>query len=249
MNGIERDLIRWNRGKWLAAVGVVFGVQIAVLVWGSRGVESRSVYPAEPQLSFGERQDEGWAADDVENPFLFASASWNGFSGEAWLRKPDWEPPALLRPVRERYLGMEETGDLMRSEAGERNFTLVERRRPRAVFAFPEAPPRADGRKSELKLEGFANRPLVAGIALPEQFHSDVLEDSVVEVLLGRDGLVISARVIENSGSPKADADALGLAKEARFAPVKNGEESPVIGKLIFSWFALNLGDTNNVKR
>jgi TonB family protein len=86
-------------------------------------------------------------------------------------------------------------------------------------------------------------------MTLPLQYHNDVLSPTVVEAMIDRDGLVISARLIENSGSPKADAEALALARRARFAPSRSGENIPDSGKLIFEWFALNLGDTNNVKR
>jgi TonB family protein len=84
---------------------------------------------------------------------------------------------------------------------------------------------------------------------VPLQHHNDVLSPTVVEAMIDRDGLVISARLIENSGSAKADADAMALARRARFAPKNSGEYIPDSGKLIFEWFALNLGDTNNVKR
>jgi TonB family protein len=86
-------------------------------------------------------------------------------------------------------------------------------------------------------------------LALPVQYHGDVLSSTVVEAMVGRDGLVISARVINNSGSGRADADALALARRARFNPVNSAENVPVVGKLIFEWFALSLADTNSVKR
>lgn len=229
-----------------------------MLVWGSKEVDARIVYPTEPSVGFVERNGgnngggfgndlAGWT--EMENPFLFASASWNGFSGEAWLRKPEWKMPDLMRPVRARYLAYEDADELMPFEPTTRNFALVDRRGPRAVFQAPEEPASERQRKSELKLEGFGSRKLATRIPLPELFHDDVLDDSVVEVLVGHDGLVISARVIDNSGSAKADAEALSLAKTARFMPSRNGGEYPATGKLIFDWFALNLGDTNNVKR
>jgi TonB family protein len=90
---------------------------------------------------------------------------------------------------------------------------------------------------------------LAAPLTLPVQYHTDVLSSTVVEAMVGRDGLVISARVIENSGSARADAEALGLARKARFSPVNTAENVPVVGKLIFEWFALSLSHTNSVTR
>jgi hypothetical protein len=242
---IERDLVRWNRGKWMAAVGFAFVLQVAGVIWGSKTGETEVVYPREPKVGFAEARDE---VVELENPFLFASANWNGFSGEAWLRKPAWEPPAPLRRVPARFLRFEEAREIG-EDAVEENVAFVEGRKPRAVFPPPPEVEQPEGRRAELKVEGFGERRLKGSVELPEQYHNDVLTSSVVEALVGRDGLVISARVIEGSGSAKADGDALALAKRAVFAPVKNGEAEPQTGKLIFEWFALDLSRTNNVKR
>jgi TonB family protein len=102
---------------------------------------------------------------------------------------------------------------------------------------------------STLALEGDAQaRGLLEKIDLPPQSHSDILESSVVQVLIDRDGMVVSARLLESSGSRKADQDAVALASKARFAPSItdfDGPSAPIsFGKLIFNWIALTSPST-----
>jgi TonB family protein len=104
-------------------------------------------------------------------------------------------------------------------------------------------------RESKLELSGFSERRLSTPLPLPVQFHSDVLDETIVEAMVGRDGFVISARIVENSGSTRVDQEALALSKRARFSPAKSKENVPEVGKLIFRWHTLHLSDTNNVKR
>ena len=247
---IERDLVRWRFGKWVAVIASVFAVQLGLLIWGSqRQIASRANYPTEPKVAFaigGNKTDREWL--EMENPFLFAAASQNGFSGEAWLRQPKWQAPEPRRRDEPRFLHGAEAQQVAPRPQGEQTFALVRRHPVRAILPEPPAAP-VPTPESKLKLTAFEGRPLAAPMTLQLQYHSDVLSPSVVEAMIDRDGLVISARLIENSGSPKADADALALARRARFAPARSGENIPDSGKLIFEWFALNLGDTNNVKR
>ena len=242
--------MRWRRGKWIAVIAIVFAVQLGLLIWGSqKQIMSRANYPTEPQVAFaigGNTIDREWL--EMENPFLFAAASQNGFSGEAWLRQPKWQAPEPKQRDEPKFLQGGEAQKVIPRPQGEQTFALVQRHRLRAVLPEPPAAP-VPPPESRLKLAAFNGRVLAAPMPLPLQYHTDVLSPSVVEAMIDRDGLVISARLIENSGSPKADADALALARRARFTPAKSGENIPDSGKLIFEWFALNLGDTNNVKR
>lgn len=246
----ERDLVRWQRGKWMAVIGAVFLVQVGAIISASqKQVRARTVYPDEPKVAFAAPGRIDPELLELEDPFLFASASWNGFSGEAWLRPAQWTAPETGRRMEPKFLQLSEARKINPREGAERSFTFVQRRRSRAVFPDFEVSARPLNEASELKLSGFQDRMLAAPLPLPVQYHGDVVSSTEVEALVDRDGLVISARVIENSGSPKADADALSLARRARFTPSKSGENLPELGKLIFEWFALDLGHTNNVKR
>jgi hypothetical protein len=245
---IERDLVRWRRGKWVAVIGVVFAVQVGLLIWGSqKQMAARESYPTEPKVAFATGGiNREWL--EMENPFLFAAASRNGFSGEAWLRQPKWQAPEPRRRDEPKFLQVAQAQKIEPRAQEEQAFALVQRHRVSAALPEPpEAPVAAP--ESKLKLTAFGGRTLAAPMVLPLQHHNDVLSPTVVEAMIDGDGLVISARLIENSGSAKADVDAMALARRARFAPARKGENIPDSGKLIFEWFALNLGDTNNVKR
>lgn len=247
---IERDLVRWRRGKWIVTIVTIFAVQLGLLLWSSqKQMTARPAYPAEPKVSFAigaNTISREWL--EMENPFLFAAASHNGFSGEAWLRQPKWQAPEPSRRDEPKFLRSAEAQRIVRRDESAPAFAKVQGQRVAADLPKPVETPRP-ARTSQLSISGFSNRPLARPIDLPLQYHSDVLTPSVVEAAIDRDGLVISARLIENSGSAKADADALALGRRARFAPDTTGENTPVSGKLIFEWFAVNLGDTNNVKR
>ncbi|MGZ8901285.1 MAG: hypothetical protein ACXW3Z_14435 [Limisphaerales bacterium] len=248
---MEQDVVRWRRGKWIAVIAGVFALQLGMFIWASqKHVRARAVYPPEPKVAFAPApsvQDREWL--EMENPFLFVSASRMGFSGEAWLRQPKWTAPEPRTRSEPSYLQLSYASVINPPQDAARSFELGQRHKTTAVFPPPEAPPRARTQVSELRLDGFGGRSMAAPLPLPVQYHSDVLASSLVEAMVDRDGLVISARVIGNSGSAKADADALGLARRARFTPLKSGENVPAVGKLIFQWFTLNLTHTNNVRR
>ena len=251
MQAIERDLVRWGRGKWLAAVLSIFALQIGLFIWASqKEVQKRAIYPSEPKISFAASANvlkRGFF--EMENPFLFAAASSQGFSGEAWLRAPAWRLPTVGRRVAPNYLASADARKITQQQDADQSFALVATRRTSAQLPAPKEPAQVGKPSSELRLEGFNRRTLAAPLALPVQYHSDVLSSTVVEATIGRDGLVISARIIENSGSAQADAEALALARSARFQPVNTAESVAVVGKLIFEWFALSLSHTNSVTR
>jgi TonB family protein len=250
MEIIEKDLVRWRSAKWVVTIAMIFGLQVGLFIWASqKEIKTRSVYPTEPKVSFAGRANFSGGSFEMEDPFLFAAASRRGFSGEAWLRSPEWPLPQVGRPAKPAYLALAEARKVNREENAEQSFALVPALRTTSQLPQPEEQAQKEMRSSELLLEGFNGRTLSAPLRLPVQYHSDVLSSSVVEAMVGRDGLVISARIIESSGSARADAEGLALARKARFNPVNIGENVPVVGKLIFEWFALSLSHTNSVTR
>lgn len=249
---IEKDLVRWKRGKWIAVTAFVFVLQVGLMIWGSqKRLTERTVYPAEPKVVFAPpagKLNRDWL--ELENPFLFAAASGNGFSGEAWLRKPEWEVPEPKRRMAPAFLQLADARKVKGSQERLPEFAFARQRRATAVLPKLEISTREETkRQSELELAGFSGRELATPLPLPMQFHSDVLDETIVEAIVGRDGLVISARLLENCGSARVDHEALALAKRARFLPAKSKENVLEVGKLIFRWHTLHLSDTNNVKR
>ena len=72
------------------------------------------------------------------------------------------------------------------------------------------------GPESRLEVEGFAKRPLVAMPALPVQYATDAVRPTVVQALIDSEGLVLSCRVLESSGSKVIDHAAMELSRKAR---------------------------------
>jgi TonB family protein len=242
---IEKDLVRWKRGKWLVATGLFFAAQVGALVLSSqKRVTSRAVYPDEPLVAMIPSQSS--QGGELENPFLFAGASWNDFAADAWLRKPEWQAPETGVPVPMRFLSFAEAGKPDGSAAWNEPFAFLQRQRPAATLPGPRETPRRE-RKSELRVDGLEGRRLLNEPVLAAQVHGDVLSRTVVEALVGADGLVISGRILENSGSARADADAMALTRRTRFSPKPGTNQAPELGKLIFQWHALDLSQTNNV--
>lgn len=248
---IEKDLVRWRRGKWLSAVLFVFAIQLALMLWASQKPFSpRQIYPGEPKVAIAEPEREPnreWL--EQENPFLFAGASRNGFSGEAWLRKPDWTVPTPNLQSQPEFLRAKEARKITYASDVNREFDFALARHRRPSLPLPLLEKEARKQESELVLTGFNERKLAAPLAIPVQFHTDVLASTVVEAMIDRDGLVISARLMKPSGSTKADSEALALTGRVRFTPSRSGENIPDVGKLIFEWFTLHLSDTNNLNR
>jgi TonB family protein len=248
---IEKDLVRWKRGKWIAVIAFVFVLQVGLMIWGSqKRLAERVVYPAEPKVAFAPaagKVNREWL--ELENPFLFAAASGNGFSGEAWLRKPEWEVPEPKSRIAPAFLQLAEARKIKGAEERLPEFAFARQRRATAVLPQEVSPREEPKRQSELELGGFSGRGLATPLPLPVQFHSDILNETIVEAIVGRDGLVISARILENCGLARVDQEALELAKRARFLSAKSRENVPEVGKLIFRWHTLHLSDTNNVKR
>ena len=246
MAEIEKDLVRWRRGQWIAVTAIVFALQLGLIVGGSqKGITVREDYPSEPRVALQERFASEWAGW-LEDPFLFASASGNGFSAMAWLQTPAWTAPETGRPVPVRYLNLTEAEKITDGATANPPFAFADRTKPGPVFPAPKERVALPG-ESSLRMEGLEGRALMNPPELPVQYHNDVLLPTVVETLVGPDGLVVSAVVIENSGSPKADAEALAAARATRFSPKSGPKGAPEVGKLIFEWIALDLSQTNGV--
>lgn len=249
MSEINKDCVRWTRQKWALVIVFVLMLHILPLLWLSTPVMARTIYPKTPQFSLGEPLSP--PAEMKESAYLFAAATKHGFSGEAWLVKP--EQPLVAGEIlpKPAFISFREARGL----TTEPRLELAHLSLP---FRAAPGPERVDSSstplKSTVEIDGdLAGRGLASPIELPVQYNNDVIGSSVVEVGAMPDGLVISARLISSSRLKKADQDALALARAARFQPLVSGsEQSPenlAWGKLIFRWVALDFSTTNTVVR
>ena len=79
---------------------------------------------------------------------------------------------------------------------------------------------------------GLAARKPVHAMAPPILAWNDVLSPTKVQLLVDKDGNVLSAVLLETGGDDEADQSALTLARTLRFVPAAR----PVFGEMIFNW-------------
>jgi TonB family protein len=123
--------------------------------------------------------------------------------------------------------------------------------KPPVELTVPElAPETAPAADSELRIEGdLARRRLLNPMVLPLQpspniLTTDILTNSVVQVVVDAAGRVFSCTLPASSGSTNADRCALDLARNARFEPLArdgaSGAANPAAGlswgRMIFEW-------------
>jgi hypothetical protein len=105
---------------------------------------------------------------------------------------------------------------------------------------------------------GLAQRHLSRTFALRSWSHTDILTNSVVQVLVDAEGRTVSCTLLPpGCGLNEADQQAVALARTARFQPVS--PERPkqstapgdglTLGQMIFQWHTLLLSDTNSPAR
>ena len=249
----------WPQRRWWVFVVLVFGVHLGLIFW----LSDKAVVHPRPPGSVPSLHLAGNAAADLlalSDPTLFALPHRQGFSGLAWLNIPqppfrsfDWpEGPRWLQLSVQRlgaaFDRSSETADFNPPASPARpepELTLAE------VGPLPSAPAH-----SKLRLEGdLARRRLITPIELQPQRHTDLLTDSVVQIVVNSEGWPISVPVLlSSSGSKEADDHALRLARTARFDTIISGGPGKVTnpladltwGRMIFEWQTVPVPPTNS---
>lgn len=253
-----RDPRPWSISHWIVFIIAVLLVQSGFVVFLSRA--PAGIQPKHPATS-SFKLLAGTPADTlilkqlaIIDPALFGSASSRNFSGLAWVRRPDFdiEIPAWSEPPA--YLEL--SGHLPRYYQNESpqvsENTLPDKMAPGITPTVTTTPKPASTLLMDLLPGG---RRILAVGDIPLQPYSDVLGVSVVQAVVDEHGLVISARLIVRSGSKKADADGLNIAKAARFEPRKEltsitaGTTSTDWAVFAFQWFTVPMESTGNLKK
>jgi hypothetical protein len=247
----------WSAGRWWTSIAFVFVLQVVLLVL----LEDRSPpvprkAATAPAFRLSGPRSAGWL--EIEDPTLFALPHRQGFSGQAWLQIPPLQFPTDGGPEPMRYLL------LQTPELGARFRTFVETNPVPAfpVIAMLEAeltlPPQLTltpvSTPSRLRLQGdLARRQLLSKPALSPWPHSDLLTNSVVQLLVDAQGNTFSAVLLPpGSGSTNADQRALQFARTARFKPEPappGRNQDPLagltIGTMVFEWQTVPVSATN----
>ena len=245
----------WPLRRWGLTVVAVFAGQLGLIFWLSdrTPIHARPAAGG-PMLRLAERSSN--EVLKLEDPTLFALPHRQGFAGQAWLT-PTWttnrsyscpDEPTWLQ------LDSSELGAAFnRFVATNRLDALLVFAPPEPALAFPEfAPGAVAPRSSVLKIAGdLAERKLLSPVVLSSWPHPDLLTNSVVQLVADPEGRPVSLTLLSSSGSPKADQQALDLARNARFNPVEHGPKAGASaqglswGQLVFEWNTLPMPPTN----
>jgi TonB family protein len=251
----------WSRRHWWWMVVLVFGAQVAVVFWlGERGpVKPRPPGPVQT-LRFLRNVSTQWLA--LNDPTLFALPHREGFSASAWLAIPtnddhpfDWtEDPDWLRLPK---AGLGLIGSRLDEASPGARIRIPPL--PATDLPIPElfpTPPLTE--RSRLRLEGqLAGRLLLTPFQVPDPTNSDILTNTVVQMVVDSLGRPRSLTLLASSGFPAVDDEALSFARTARFDPLPGTEAeqdtSPSAlarlawGTLIFDWHTMPLPPTNAI--
>lgn len=241
----------WSPSRWIFCVTFAFAAHIGLIfAFGNRDrVVPRTAVNA-PAIQLATGRSELQILDD---PTLFALPHPRGFAGASWLRLRNiefapfrWsEPPQLMAlPVAQlgnALLSYAETNPVPRLELQTQPPT-----RPTRLASI--AGTTALKQRSAARVSGdLANRRWLNAPALLRSWPAtDLLTNSVVQVVTDGDGQILSAALMPpGSGSKAADLRALELARSAQFAPVPRAIGKLTVGAMIFEWHAVPVPDTN----
>ena len=236
-----------SKGRFWILVGGICVLQAGlVLLFGERyhkapaGIAQPARFGLADAPMDGDRMFKTFFAID---PTVFPLPGSNGFSERAWLSMPapsydvtnQTEPPAWLA-LNTAHLGID-FPSLHTSKRGGR-FGLsappIEASEPWPVFLSAEK----FRSRSMFEIQGpLAGRQLNAPSVLPAQTNALLLSNTVVQIAVDSAGQVISARLLDRSGSVDADGYALVQARNLRFRPSPG--PVPVWGNAVIEWQTL----------
>jgi TonB family protein len=243
----------WPRLRFWLLVGVIFGAHVgAIYLLGERKpiVPRKAVLT--PQLRLTTGKSEFLA---LNNPTLLALPHPEGFSGPMWMHRTrvPRESYEWAEPQRWLALPLEQMGGafihFITTNAW-RRFSPDIKAAPQVKIPARNIEP-TNVMTSSVRVEGdLASRRLLNMPAVPQQASTELLTETVVQVLVDNVGNVISRTLRNGSGSKEADNFALNLARTIRFAPKPNTSQSDpswTIGRLIFQWVTVPVPQTNGV--
>jgi TonB family protein len=247
----------WSRRRWWGMVGLIFGVQLALIFWlGETSlVRPRPTAPALTLKLAGSASAELLALHD---PTLFALPRQKGMPVPTSLRTPRPEFHSFAWPelTNHPHLAIDQLGAAFNGFVETNSFDplpLTAKLLPE--LTLPEPPALAiSAPRSTLRLEwDQAPRRLLTPLELLAQEYPEILTNSVVQIVVDTEGRPVSATLLSGSGSKAADQQALEEANAARFEPLSHNSagaaRSPAAslswGRMIFHWHTLPLPLTN----
>jgi TonB family protein len=239
-------MIQPRKARWWTILALVFAAQLAIIFWlGSKSEPLLVPGTAGPTIHMA--GEEGSELLRLTDPTLFALPHREGFSGAAWLvaPRPEIPPFAWTEPPRWMNLPVQQLGTAIVSPGatgGIESWPGLTPFEPQLLL-----PQLADERvfptRSTLLVAGpLQLRPLQTRFELPSIVHTNILSNSVVQLLVDRAGTPFSVTLLASSGYKEADSNAMDLARRARFEPLDDGrgQKSPLEGltwgEVVFQW-------------
>lgn len=251
----------WSARRWLGMVLLLFAVQAGLLLYVSQPTPPPPVRPG--LRTSVHLVTDTWHRQQLAelpgatDPTLLALPSRQSFSGPAWMQPwpIDYEPEPWSEAPR--WLAPDAPGlgiGLVQHMATNvlTPPTIADKPAPPMLRYEPNFPSDPLPGFSSLRVEGpLARRPLVGALALPSWPGSELLSNTVVQVVVDADGFTFSAEPLAGSGQAEADHHALKQARLARFQPLPRGTRDatgrgPMAwGQLVFRWHTLPPAVTN----
>jgi hypothetical protein len=248
---------RWSPRRWLAMVGLIFGVQLGLIFWlgDASPIRERAATPALTLKLAGNAAGELLAFND---PTLFARPHPQRVPAPAWLSTPRPEVRLFGWPEPTNYLllSIDQLGAGFNRFVETNAFgSLPSPTMPLPELTIPEIPLQpAFAERSTVRVElDRAPRRLLTPLDLPSWESPDILTNSVVQIVVGADGTPVSVTLLSGSGSRAADEDALQQANAARFETLGQSPFATALnpaaqldwGRMIFRWHTLPPASTN----
>jgi hypothetical protein len=248
----------WSNSRWWWMIVLVFASQLFLIFWLGRPHKS---IPAanDPAPQLGMVGPDAAQVFALRDPTLFALPHSEGFSGPAWLTVPRQvlelpelsEAPEWLALVQNK-LGVSFKGFSNTNIAGELPVFAQSDLQLKQPVVAPD--PDAFPTQSLFRLTGdLAKRRLLTPLTLTNWPSAEILTNTVVQILVGADGRLVSApTLLKPRGGPnEADLYALREARKARFEPVTvqdplNPEAGLAWGQFVFEWHTVPLPLTNS---
>ncbi|HEV2207778.1 MAG TPA: hypothetical protein VG167_03335 [Verrucomicrobiae bacterium] len=247
----NRPRARWPLSWWLA-VGLMFVVQLGLIVWLSDrrppGIRPPGAAPGLQLLGPGSASIMAYL-----DPTLFALPHPQGFSGPGWLDATNQPYQPFFWEAQPGWLELPTEG--LGAAFGQ--FIATNKFSSTRVATFPEpesvrpewCEPQVFSGQSSLRLAGeLAGRQMLTAPELRSWTNSDMLTNSVIETLVDAQGRPLSVALLPpGSGSREADLYALERARATRFnstaveGPEHVGHASGHLtwGQLIFQWHTI----------
>jgi len=254
MTAVSSQPSGWAQRRWLMTVLLIFIVQLG-LIFGLSDKTRPRARPsgAAPMLRL--RAPGSSEVLDLMDPTWFALPHRQGFSGAAWMTAPDFPTNKFSWSEELRPLGLrtQDLGSAFNRFVATNDFagfqTLAP---PEPSLVLPPFTRVGVPSSSSLRIEGrLGQRRLLTRLSLTNWPHTDLLTNSVVQLLVDAEGRPVSGgTLLSSSGLPAADQRALELATAARFNSVAESGPAGATGRLIwgtliFEWKKLSLPATN----